>query len=82
MIDDLLQGVMLVAGAIAIVLASMPPRRARWGWLVGLAAQPLWLYSTFNAGQWGMFVLALFYTWGWGAGAWRYRRGRALEASL
>lgn len=34
--------------------------------LFGLASQPFWLYSTFAAGQWGMFVLSILYTVVWG----------------
>lgn len=77
MIDHVLQLLMLATGAAAVLLASKTDRRAKWGWLIGLVAQPLWLYSTWNAGQWGMFLLSCVYTWGWGEGAWNHWRANA-----
>jgi hypothetical protein len=77
MIADIVQALMLVTGAVAIVLASRPAPVSRWGWLIGLASQPLWLYTTFAAGQWGMCALSVVYTFGWGNGVWREWRGRA-----
>jgi hypothetical protein len=76
MTDNLLQALMFVTGAVAIVLAAKPPPLARWGWLIGLLSQPLWLYSTYRAGQWGMFLVAIAYTYGWGEGAWREWGGK------
>lgn len=34
----------------------------RWGWVVGLAAQPFWLWETYTAAQWGMFANAIVFT--------------------
>lgn len=81
MSDDLLQGFMLVTGAIGFLLISRPPHIARWGWLIGFAGQPFWLWSTHQAGQWGMFMLAIVYFFGYAKGTWQVWgvrvRGRA-----
>jgi predicted MFS family arabinose efflux permease len=57
-----------VSQAAILVLTSSSmwliaaPAFAWWGFALGLAAQPLWLASTWRARQWGMFANAVFYT--------------------
>jgi hypothetical protein len=40
----------------------------RWACIVGLCAQPFWMYATWKAGQWGIFALSFVYTIGWARG--------------
>lgn len=55
-----------ILGAVSIWLTVTPhPAWRRWACVFGLAAQPLWLYSTATTAQWGMFALALCYTAAW-----------------
>lgn len=78
LLDQMLQALLLLSGATAIFLIKETgrPRRERWGFLIGALGQPVWLYVAWTAGQWGLFTLALFYTWGWTEGAWkRWRTG-------
>jgi hypothetical protein len=49
--------------AIALVASSGPAHR--WGFVVGLASQPLWIAATWRARQWGMFVLGIAYCGVW-----------------
>lgn len=35
----------------------------KWSYALGLAAQPAFLYATWKAEQWGMFILTLFIIW-------------------
>lgn len=44
----------------------------RWACILGLVAQPAWFYATWKAEQWGIFVLAFFYTWAWARGVWNF----------
>lgn len=74
MIDDLVQAAMLITGAIAFLLVCRGSPRAKWGWLIGLLGQPLWLYTTWRAGQWGMFALSCVYAYGWIEGVWNHWR--------
>ena len=55
------QSAILILSAISIWLLSCRGA-GRWGWIVGLCAQPFWLYETLIAGQWGMFANALVFT--------------------
>lgn len=73
MLNDLLQGWVLLTGLLGIYLIKDPgsKRRERWGFLVGVLGQPAWLWLTWSAGQWGLFALALFYLYAWGHGAWQ-----------
>lgn len=44
----------------------------RFACLFGMAAQPAWMWSTWNAGQWGIFALSFVYAAGWARGIWTY----------
>lgn len=58
-----LQAWVFISGALSIWLLSDPRSRFhRIGCWVGLAAQPVWLLTTFQHSQWGMFALSLIYT--------------------
>lgn len=83
------QAAILILSAAAMWLVSGRSRHARLGWALGLASQPFWLYATFEAGQWGMFALAVFYSFAWANGLWNHWAGnpkadwmRAYEKSL
>jgi len=62
-------GIIVLSGA-AILLVTRRHRWSRWAYPLGLAGQPLWLYATVEAKQWGMLVLVAIYTWAWGEGLW------------
>jgi hypothetical protein len=47
---------------LALALISRSSVDRRWGFVVGLAGQPGWLYVTWSADQWGMLVVALMCT--------------------
>lgn len=64
----LVQALLLVLSAGAITLLALPAPYQRWGYVVGLASQPLWLVATWRARQWGMFALALWYVGAWSVG--------------
>ncbi|MFH1059222.1 MAG: hypothetical protein V1797_11180 [Pseudomonadota bacterium] len=65
---------MLIAflGGAALLLVSREEPLRSWGFLLGLASQPFWLVATWQARQWGMFALSLWYCLGWAAGVWRH----------
>ena len=71
---DLAQWALFILGGAAIWLVSEggSARRQRWGWLMGLLGQPLWLWLTWQSGQWGMFALSLWYALAWGKGVRRW----------
>jgi hypothetical protein len=57
------QLVLLVfSGAAISASILLPPALAKWGCLVGLIGQPFWMYSTQQARQWGMHILAWWTT--------------------
>lgn len=62
------QSAILILSAAAMWLVSGHGRHARYGWALGLASQPFWVYATFTAEQWGMFALSIFYTATWWRG--------------
>ena len=53
-------------GLTAIWLTqSVSAAQRKWAPVLGLCSQPFWFYATFTAEQWGIFVLAVFYTLAW-----------------
>jgi len=42
--------------------------RRRWASILGLLGQPFWFYSSYQAEQWGIFLLCFFYTLAWAKG--------------
>jgi len=70
----LIQAGILILSAAAIYLVALPdgdPQR-RWGYAIGLAAQPLWIWTTWHARQWGMLLLTFFYVAVWLSGVMRH----------
>lgn len=68
MIDHIIQGIIALSGIVAVILLLHPNKKlGRWGAFVGLAGQPFWLYATFVAGAWGMFIAAVLWAdlWCW-----------------
>ena len=56
-------------GVIAIWLTQQSKNALkRYACLFGLAGQPFWFYSAYNAEQWGILVLCFFYTYSWFVG--------------
>lgn len=64
----IVQGAIVFFSGAAIWIVARREPWAKWGWVLGLAGQPLWLWSTWHTQQWGMFLLSVFYTWAWISG--------------
>ena len=61
-LDACLQlGIALLTLASMAMLASTGPLH-RWGFVVGLLAQPFWFAASWRARQWGVFATTFFYT--------------------
>lgn len=50
------------------------PAPGMWGYILGLASQPFWLYASARARQWGVFALSLVYTVLWLRGIFNHWR--------
>jgi len=61
-----------VLGSSAIWLVGSLGKWKRWGYIVGLCSQPAWFYTAIINEQWGIFALALFYTYSWLHGVYNY----------
>lgn len=72
----IIQILIVLTGGVAIWMVNQDKNWAKWGNVVGLVSQPLWLYTTFVAEQWGIFALSLFYMFCWGQGVYNkfYKR--------
>jgi hypothetical protein len=64
-VDIALQIAIAVLSLTAITMVSSTGPLHRWGFVVGLISQPLWLVATWRARQWGMLVLSMFYVIVW-----------------
>lgn len=63
MIDQLVIG---TCGVATVFLSqSKDVAVQRWACVVGLVAQPAWMWSAWHAGQWAIVGLTFVYTLGW-----------------
>lgn len=68
----MIQTTILILSGFAFWLStSQTPNR--WGFLLGVLAQPLWIYETWQASQWGMLALSICFLLGYARGL--LRRG-------
>ena len=66
---DIASQAAIFVGAIgALTLGS----GSGWGFVIGLACQPFWYYTTYTHKQWGVFAASVLYTIGWSMGAYRF----------
>jgi hypothetical protein len=60
------QAAIAVFGLTAIWFSqSTNVKQRKFAPILGLCSQPFWFYATYSAEQWGIFVLAVFYTLAW-----------------
>lgn len=60
------QSFIAICGIASIWLSNAPHASSRrWAPIIGLAAQPFWMYASWLAGQWGIFALSFVYAAGW-----------------
>jgi len=74
-----------VTGVVAIFLSQDSRHSVRkWSCVFGMLGQPFWFYSSFKAGQAGIFILCFFYTFSWMRGFWTnwYRPWQAGRGNL
>jgi len=69
---DFTQFCIAALGIPAIVLVGREERLRKWGYLLGLAGQPFWVWSSYAAGQWGILILSVLYFFAWGEGVWNF----------
>lgn len=73
-IHHAMQAALLILSALAVALVAHGTS-AKWillGNVLGALSQPLWLWATWRARQWGMFFLAFFYLGVWALGITRH----------
>lgn len=62
----IVQILIALLGITAVWLSQDARRdRRRYACIFGLIGQPLWFYTTWQAEQWGIFVLSFAYTFAW-----------------
>ena len=68
----MIQALILILGGTAIAcIASKHNRVQFWGFVAGTLSEPLWLYCAWQADQWGVMVLALWWGCFYFIGMWR-----------
>jgi hypothetical protein len=66
----MLDQVVIAACGVTTVYLSQDHRAGarKWACIVGMVAQPFWLYAAWTAEQWGIFLLSIVYFAGWARG--------------
>lgn len=66
------QSIVCITGAVSIWLLGRKEEWRRWGFIFGALGQPFWLYETYAAGQWGFFLVSIWYTYAWWQGIYNF----------
>ncbi len=62
-----------LTGVIAVALTQSTNKNyQKYACWFGIVGQPFWFYTTYQAEQWGIFLLCFFYTAAWLKGAWSF----------
>lgn len=77
-LDDVSQVGIFIFGVAALFLVA---RKNKWGFVLGLAAQPFWYYTAYYHKQWGLMALNIVYTgtWAYGIYEWFYKDAKATK---
>ncbi len=67
----LIQTAILIFSCISIWALS--GKRYQVGFICGLCGQPFWIYASFTSGQWGIFLVSLWFALNHLRGLWRHR---------
>ena len=62
MLDLISQFAIPILGTSSIILIA---KKNKWGFVLGLAAQPFWFITSFINQQWGVFIVGFIYTLSW-----------------
>lgn len=69
---DILQLIIFITSASSIWFLSRKEKWMRWGYIIGLVAQPFWFYTSYVSEQWGVFFLSFIYFYSWSMGIYNY----------
>jgi len=61
-LDTFVQFAIIIFSISAIWLLSSDAPYSRWGFIIGLAGQPFWFYSSYKNKEWGVFIVSVFFT--------------------
>jgi nicotinamide riboside transporter PnuC len=67
------QVAIFMTGIVAVWLSQdEKPERRKYACLFALVGQPFWFYASYQASQWGVMILSIFYTIAWAKGFYLY----------
>lgn len=61
MTDTIIQIIIFASACGAIALISRKEHWNRWGYIIGIIGQPLWIYDSYKNNQWGIFVVSVWF---------------------
>ena len=70
--DWIPQTAIILLGCSSAWLVGRREHWRRWGFVLGLASQPFWLWTSVVHEQWGIAALSLWYAYAWGQGVYNF----------
>lgn len=67
--DTISQFAIFTLGAGSIILVA---KKNKWGFVLGLFAQPFWFITAFTNQQWGVFLVSIVYAGSWSFGIYEW----------
>ncbi len=73
---DLEQAIILICSGVSIFLFASRNRKHRFiGFIIAVCGQPFWWHTSWAHGQWGIFILSIWFTLNHLRGIWNNRKG-------
>jgi hypothetical protein len=69
MLDFFAQIGIFILTVSAVVLVA---RKNKWGFILGVLAQPFWFLTSYINGQWGVFLVSVVMTISWSYGVYNW----------
>lgn len=60
-----------IFGGLAVFLLARSDKWQKWGYLSGLISEPFWIYAAWQADQWAVILLALWWAVWYAVGFYR-----------
>jgi hypothetical protein len=71
-LDLIAQIAITIFSTLAVLLVARLDKWKKYGYLSGLISEPFWFITAVINMQWGIIILCVVYTIGWGIGTYNY----------
>jgi len=68
----LIQIIITICGISSIWLVGRKENWRKYGYVIGLVAQPFWFIWAYQTESWGILIMSIFYAYSWAQGVYNH----------